>query len=66
VELSGLDVKKKLDGYGVNIISVTDSAGNNLPYTINNTMMRIDLPKVLKVKVNWYLKLNGTIKFQNA
>jgi hypothetical protein len=47
VELSGLDLKKKLDGYGVNIISVTDSLGNNLPYTINNTMMRIDLPKPL-------------------
>jgi hypothetical protein len=62
VELSGLDVKKKLDGYGVNIISVTDSLGNNLPYTINNTMMRIDLPKVLKSKGKFVFKIKWNYK----
>ncbi|PAC32806.1 M1 family metallopeptidase [Flectobacillus sp. BAB-3569] len=34
--------------YGYNITSVRDAKGGNLPYTINNTMMRIDLPTPLK------------------
>jgi hypothetical protein len=33
---------------GYTIQSVTDKAGKNLPITINNTMMRIDLPTPLK------------------
>jgi len=32
---------------GYNIKSVKDAAGKNLPYLINNTMMRVDLPAVL-------------------
>ncbi|MCF0072169.1 M1 family metallopeptidase [Dyadobacter sp. CY261] len=34
--------------YGYNIISVKDKAGKALSHTINGTMMRIDLPVVLK------------------
>jgi hypothetical protein len=33
---------------GYTIKSVKDAAGNNLPYVINNTMMRVDLPSALK------------------
>ena len=33
---------------GYTIKSVKDGAGKNLPYIINNTMMRIDLPTALK------------------
>ena len=33
---------------GYNIKSVKDAAGKSLSYTINNTMMRIDLPTALK------------------
>jgi hypothetical protein len=33
---------------GYSIKSVTDNTGKNLPITINNTMMRIDLPTPLK------------------
>jgi hypothetical protein len=33
---------------GYNIASVKDAAGKKLPYIINNTMMRIDLPAPLK------------------
>ena len=49
-QIDGMDVKARLAGYGVNILSVTDAAGNALPYTINQTMMRVDLPKVLVSK----------------
>lgn len=44
---------------GVKIARVTDDNGTALPYTINNTMMRIDLPSILqpgqkyKLKINW-------------
>ena len=33
---------------GYTIKSVKDAAGKNLPYIINNTMMRVDLPAALK------------------
>ncbi|MGB5428340.1 M1 family metallopeptidase, partial [Eudoraea sp.] len=33
---------------GFNIEFIKDTNGKNLPYTINQTMMRIDLPQVLK------------------
>jgi len=38
---------KNDNGYGVNITSLTDANGHNLPYTINRTMMRIELPQTL-------------------
>ena len=49
--------------YGVNILKVTDAAGTPLKYTINQTMMRIDLPKTLmpggkySFKINWNYKI---------
>ncbi|HMC98750.1 MAG TPA: hypothetical protein VKH37_01310, partial [Ferruginibacter sp.] len=45
--------------YGDNIVKVTDGAGKGLTYTINKTMMRIELPQPLKpgqqfiFKVDW-------------
>ncbi len=38
---------------GYTIKSVKDAAGKNLPYTINNTMMRVDLPAPLKTGQNF-------------
>ncbi len=61
-ELKALDIKTHLKGFGTNIISVTDSAGNKLPFTINNTMMRIDLPKVLKAKGKFVFKIKWNYK----
>ena len=34
--------------YGVNIVSVKSTTGKPIPYIVNKTMMRIDLPKPLK------------------
>src|ERR1700740_3111731 len=45
--------------FGVNIVKLTDAAGKSLVYTINKTMMRVELPTVLKAgqkfvfKVDW-------------
>lgn len=62
-DLMELEVTKYLDKYGVNIESLTDANGVDLKYTINKTMMRIDLPQPLKsgetfvfnVKWHYYL-----------
>jgi hypothetical protein len=39
---------QKDKAYGVNIVSVKTANGKSIPYTINKTMMRIDMPKPLK------------------
>ncbi len=61
-DLNGLNFKENLQGYGVNIISVTDAKGNSLPYTINYTMMRVDLPAVIKAKGKYVLKIKWNYK----
>jgi hypothetical protein len=63
-QLKQMNVDEYLEGYGVNIRSLTDAAGKPLPYTINQTMMRVDLPVSLKpgqkfiFKVTWDYKIN--------
>jgi hypothetical protein len=58
-----LDQWKDLTGYGHNIEAVTLPDGKPLPYTINQTMMRVDLPKKLlpgetfSFRVNWNYKI---------
>ena len=62
-QLDQLEFRKKREGYGVNIEKITDASGKPLPYTINYTMMRIDLPKVLqpgqkmRFRVQWNYKI---------
>ncbi|EDM36028.1 putative aminopeptidase [Pedobacter sp. BAL39] len=50
---------------GVNIIRITDEKGSPLAYTINNTMMRIDLPIGLKPKEKYKLKISWNYKISN-
>lgn len=55
------------NGYGDKISLLTDAAGKNLKYTINKTMLRIDLPTPLKpgqtftFKCNWSYKIPDRI-----
>ncbi|MDX5436770.1 MAG: M1 family metallopeptidase, partial [Pontibacter sp.] len=55
--------REKFDG-GFKIEQVKDRNGKNLKYTINNTMMRIDLPTPLKPKqsytfsIDWHHNIN--------
>ncbi|MEM6630164.1 MAG: M1 family metallopeptidase [Bacteroidota bacterium] len=59
-QLEQLEKVKLLEKYGHKIQSVKDEAGHNLPYTINHTMMRVDLPAPLKsgeqftFSIDWY------------
>ncbi len=63
-ELQNLEPYRKLDGYGVNLIKVTDASGKALKYTVVKTMMRIDLSAPLQpgqkfvFKIEWNYKLN--------
>ena len=43
--------------YGDNILKVTDAAGKPLKYTINKTMMRVDLPQTLKPGQQFIFKI---------
>jgi hypothetical protein len=58
-----MNPKEYLKGYGVNITSLTDATGRSLTYTVNQTMMRIELPIPLKpgqkfiFKVSWNYRI---------
>ena len=55
--------ESKDNGLGDNITKVTDALGANLKYTVNKTMMRIELPTALKpgqkfaFKIEWNYKI---------
>ncbi|MEL7121956.1 MAG: M1 family metallopeptidase, partial [Bacteroidota bacterium] len=46
--LERFNTKERLEGLGCNIEQVLDDNGKELKYTINQTMMRVDLPEALK------------------
>ncbi len=53
---------------GYKILEVKDLEGNDLPYTINKTMMRVDIPVTMKkgdkysFAVRWYYNINDRKK----
>jgi hypothetical protein len=55
--------------YGDNILKVTDALGKALTYTINKTMMRIELPQILKpgqqfiFKIEWNYNISDRMKY---
>ncbi len=54
--------------YGVNIVKITDALGAALKYTVNKTMMRVELPAALKpgqkfvFKIDWNYKITDRMK----
>lgn len=62
-QIEGMATAKMDNGYGDNIVSITDAAGKKLSFTINKTMMRVDLPVALKpgqqftFNVKWNYKI---------
>ncbi len=63
LKTSELPVKN--NGYGVNLEKVTDASGKNLPYIVNKTMMRIDLPKILKKGEKFTFKIDWNYNIPN-
>jgi hypothetical protein len=57
------------NGYGCNIVKLTDALGSQLKYTINKTMMRVELPAALKpgqkftFNINWNYKISDRFKY---
>lgn len=64
-QLEEWELLKNLEGFGVNILSVTDLVGKAIPYTINQTMMRIDLPAPLSPKQKYVFKVKWNYKIPN-
>ena len=62
-----VDLNPWYDG-GFKLDYVRDAAGKALPYTVNKTMMRIDLPQALKpgasfvFKIKWWYNINDRIR----
>lgn len=59
------DLPQKDNGYGVNLEKVTDASGNPLKYVVNKTMMRIDLPKILKKGEKYTFKIDWNYNIPN-
>ncbi|MBC7828628.1 MAG: M1 family metallopeptidase [Chitinophagaceae bacterium] len=59
---------RKDNGYGFIIDKLTDALGKPLKYTLNKTMMRVDLPSPLKpgqkyiIKIDWNYKISDRLK----
>jgi hypothetical protein len=62
-QLLGSEDEKSDNGYGHIITKLTDATGKPLKYTINKTMMRVELPQALKpgqkfvFTCGWYYKI---------
>lgn len=56
---------KSDNGYGFNIIKLTDATAKNLTYTINKTMMRVELPTPLKPGQHFVFNLSWNYKISD-
>jgi len=57
-QLDRADESKSDNGYGFNILKLTDALGKKLNFTINKTMMRIELPVPIKPGQRFVFKLD--------
>lgn len=62
--LDRIESEKGDNGFGVNITKMADATGKALKYTVNKTMMRVELPTPLKpgqpfkFSINWNYKIS--------
>jgi hypothetical protein len=65
--INQIEAEKEND-FGINITKLTDAAANKLKYTINKTMMRVELPAPLKpgqkfiLKIDWNYHITDRLK----
>lgn len=68
VSLQRIEGQKDDNGYGDKITKLTDITGKSLKYTVNKTMMRLELPVPLKpgqkfvFNVDWNYKISNRIQ----
>jgi hypothetical protein len=60
--IDNLEEAKTDNGLGVNILKITDLLGAKLKYTVNKTMMRVELPTALKPGQKFAFKLDWNYK----
>jgi hypothetical protein len=64
-----LEESRADNGYGFNITKMTDALGKSLTYTVNKTMMRVELPTPLKpgqkyiFNISWNYKIADRMKY---
>ncbi|MFN8290310.1 MAG: M1 family metallopeptidase [Chitinophagaceae bacterium] len=63
--LDRFEEKRSDNGYGFHITKLTDAAGKPLNYTINKTMMKVDLPVPLKPGQKYVFKVDWNYKLAN-
>ncbi len=61
-QLDSIEEAKSDNGNGFNILKLTDAVGKKLNYTINKTMMRVELPTPLKPGQRFTFKLDWNYK----
>ncbi len=72
VAVTRYEEAKNDNGYGFNITKLTDALGKSLKYTVNKTMMRVELPVPLKpgqkfmFNLDWNYKIVDRMKFGGA
>ncbi|RZL54200.1 MAG: M1 family peptidase, partial [Pedobacter sp.] len=54
------------NGYGINVTKITDATGKNLAYTVNKTMMRVEVPALKSgaqfiFNIDWNYKITDRI-----
>lgn len=66
--VAGMEEASKPNDFGVNLVKVTDATGKPLKYTVNRTMMRLEMPVALKpgqkftFKIDWNYKISDRMK----
>ncbi|HMH21624.1 MAG TPA: M1 family metallopeptidase [Puia sp.] len=64
-----MDRATKDNDFGVNIVKITDALGKTLEHHLNKTMMRVELPAVLKpgqkfiFKIDWNYHISDRMKY---
>lgn len=61
-QLDRAEESKTDNGYGFNILKLTDATGKALKFTVNKTMMRVELPAPLKAGQRFIFKLDWNYK----
>ncbi len=64
-QIDRVDEAKTDNGYGFRISNLTDAAGKAIKYTVNKTMMRVELPAPLKPGQRFVFRLDWNYKISD-
>jgi Peptidase family M1 domain len=64
-QIDRMEESKSDNGFGFNILKLTDVAGTSLQHLINKTMMRVELPVALKPGQKYVMKLDWNYRISD-